>query len=338
MKAVGFTRSLPISDPESLLDFDAPMPAASGHDLLVEVKAVSVNPVDYRVRRDMGPANLGTRILGYDAAGIVTAVGADCRLFKPGDEVYYAGELTRQGSNSQFQLVDERIVGAKPRKLSFSDAAAMPLTLITAWEALHVQLRVRPDGSDAGRTLLILGGAGGVGCITTQLAKLAGLKVISTASRAESVAQCKRFGADLVLDHKLDLKAQLADAGHPTVDLIFSCAELDAYFKLATEILAPFGGLCTIVAPNTPVDLRLFMIKALRYSHEFMFTRSMFRTPDMIEQHRLLDAAAAMFDRGVLTSTRSQTVGTINAANLRKAHAQLESTHTLGKLVLEGWG
>jgi len=251
--------------------------------------------------------------------------------------VYYAGELTRQGSNSQLQLVDERIVGTKPSTLSWADAAAMPLTLITAWEALHEQLRVRHDGGDRGRTLLILGGAGGVGCIATQVAKLAGLKVISTASRAASIAQCQRFGADLVLDHRQDLKAQLAAAGHPTVDFIFSCAELDAYFQLCTEILAPFGGLCTIVAPSAPVDLGLFKVKALRYSHEFMFTRSMFRTPDMIEQHRLLDAAASLFDRGLLTSTRSQTLGPINAANLRAAHAQLETTHTLGKLVLEGW-
>jgi zinc-binding alcohol dehydrogenase family protein len=338
MKAVGFTRSLPITDPAALVDFETPVPAATGHDLLVEVKAVSVNPVDYRVRRDMGPANLGTRILGYDAAGIVTAVGSDCRLFKPGDAVYYAGELTRQGSNSQFQLVDERIVGPKPATLSFADAAAMPLTLITAWEGLHEQLRIRRDGSDAGRSLLILGGAGGVGSIMAQLARLAGVKVIATASRPESVAQCQRYGVDLVLDHKQDLKAQLVAAGYNTVDWVFSCAELDGYFKLATEILAPFGGLCTIVAPNAPVDLGLFKIKALRYSHEFMFTRSMFRMPEMIEQHRLLAAAAGLFDQGVLTSTRSQTLGPINAANLRQAHAQLETTHTLGKLVLEGWG
>ncbi len=338
MKAVGFTRSLPSSDSESLIDFDAPMPVASGHDLLVEVKAVSVNPVDYRVRRDMGPGNLGTRILGYDAAGIVTAVGSDCRLFKVGDEVYYAGELMRQGSNSQFHLVDERIVGHKPASLSWADTAAMPLTLITAWEGLFEQLRIRRDGSDSGKVLLILGGAGGVGSIMTQLAKHAGITVITTASRPESVAQCLHYGADLVLDHTQDLKAQLAAAGHTSVHWIFSCSELDGYFTLATELLAPFGGLCTIVAPNKPVDLGLFKIKALRYSHEFMFTRSMFRMAEMIEQHTLLDAAAALFDNGTLRSTRSQTLGVINAANLRKAHAQLETTHTLGKLVLEGWG
>lgn len=337
MKAVGFTRSLPIDDPESLQDFTAPVPSAAGQDLLVSVKAVSVNPVDYRVRRDMGPGNLGTRILGYDAAGVVTAAGPDCRLFQPGDEVYYAGELLRQGSNSEFQLVDERIVGTKPSTLSWADAAAMPLTLITAWEALFEQLRVHPDSRDAGRKLLILGGAGGVGSIASQLAKIAGLTVIATASRPESIAQCRRFGADLILDHRQDLRAQLREAGHESVDLIFSCAELDPYFRLATEILAPFGGLCTIVAPRAPADLGLLRNKALRYSHEFMFTRSMFRMPEMIEQHRLLDAAAKMFDRGLLKSTRSETLGAINAANLRRAHARLESTHTLGKLVLEGW-
>jgi NADPH2:quinone reductase len=338
MKAVGFTRSLPAADPQSLIDFDAPLPVATGTDLLVEVRAVSVNPVDYRVRRDMGPANLGTRILGYDAAGVVTAVGSDCTLFKPGDEVWYAGELTRQGSNSQFHLVDERIVGPKPTSMGWADAAALPLTFITAWEGLHEQLRVRRDGSDAGKTLVILGGAGGVGSILTQLARNVGIKVIATASRPESVAQCQRVGADLVIDHSGDIKAQLAAAGHKSVDLIFSCAELDGYFQLATELLSPFGGLCTIVAPNKPVDLGLFKIKALRYSHEFMFTRSMFRTPDMIEQHRLLKAGAAMFDAGTLKGTRSATLGPINAANLRTAHVQLESTHTLGKLVLEGWG
>ena len=337
MKAVGFTQSLPATDPHSLIEFEAPTPVPTGTDLLVEVRAVSVNPVDYRVRRDMGPANLGTRILGYDAAGVVTAVGSDCTLFKPGDAVWYAGELTRQGSNAQYQLVDERIVGRKPATLDFADAAALPLTLITAWEGLHEQLRVRHGGADAGKKLLILGGAGGVGSIMTQLAKRLGLTVISTASRPESVAQCQSVGADLVLDHTQDLKAQLADAGHRSVDLIFSCAELDGYFQLATEILAPFGGLCTIVAPNKPVDLGLFKIKALRYSHEFMFTRSMFRTPDMIEQHRLLTTAAHMFENGELRGTRSATLGPINAANLRQAHAQLETTHTLGKLVLEGW-
>jgi zinc-binding alcohol dehydrogenase family protein len=337
MKAVGFTCSLPASDPQSLIDFETPQPAPAGLDLLVEVQAVSVNPVDYRVRRDQGPASFGTRILGYDAAGIVTATGPDCRLFRPGDAVWYAGAVNRQGSNSQFQLVDERVVGRKPASLAWADAAAMPLTLITAWEALHEQLRVRRDGGDAGRRLLLLGGAGGVGSIAMQLAKLAGLTVIATASRPDSIAQCRHFGADLVLDHTGDLKAQLAAAGHTSVDLVFSCAEPDAYLRVATELLAPFGSFCTILAPRAPVDLGLLRQKSLRYSHEYMFTRPVYQPPDMIEQHRLLGAAAMLFDAGRLRSTRSATLGPINAANLRQAHAQLETTHTLGKLVLQGW-
>jgi NADPH2:quinone reductase len=337
MKAIGFTRSLPASDPQSLIDFETPQPTPAGQDLLVEVQAVSVNPVDYRVRRDQGPANFDMRILGYDAAGIVTATGTDCRLFRPGDAVWYAGAVNRQGSNSQFQLVDERLVGRKPERLSWADAAAMPLTLITAWEALHEQLRVRRDGGDAGRRLLLLGGAGGVCSIALQLAKLAGLTVIATASRPDSIAQCQHFGADHVLDHSGDLKAQLAAAGHTSVDLVFSCADPDAYLRVATELLVPFGGFCTILAPRAPVDMGLFRQKSLRYSHEYMFTRPVYQPPDMIEQHRLLGTAATLFDAGQLHSTRSATLGPINATNLRQAHAQLETTHTLGKLVLEGW-
>ena len=337
MKAVGFTRSLPASDPQSLVDFETPKPVPAGQDLLVEVRAVSVNPVDYRVRRDQGPADFGTRILGYDAAGTVVATGPGCRLFRPGDAVWYAGAVNRQGSNSQFHLVDERVVGPKPATLDWADAAALPLTLITAWEALHEQLRVRRDGSDAGKRLLLLGGAGGVGSIAIQVAKLAGLTVIATASRPESIAQCQRYGADLVVDHTADLKGQLAAAGYTALDLVFSCAEPDAYLKLATELLVPHGSFCTILAPRAPVDLGLLRQKSLRYSHEYMFTRPVYQPPDMIEQHHLLATASALFDAGRLRGTRSATLGPINATNLRDAHVQLESTHTLGKLVLEGW-
>jgi NADPH2:quinone reductase len=336
MKAIGFHRALPADDPESLLDLELPQPVAIGRDLLVEVKAVSVNPVDYRVRR-AGPGDAPPRVLGYDAAGVVVEAGADCSLFKPGDAVWYAGELLRPGSNSQYQLVDERLVGPKPATLDWADAAAMPLTLITAWEALHEQMRVGHDGADAGRRLLVLGGAGGVGSILLQLARRQGLEVIATASRADSIAQCQRFGAQHVLDHRHDLRPQLRERGLDGIDLVFSCAELDPYFALACEVLRPFGTLCTIVAPRQPVDLGLLRNKALRYAHEYMFARGMFRTPDMIAQHRLLAQAAALFDQGELHATRSETLGPINAANLRRAHARLETTHTLGKLVLAGW-
>jgi alcohol dehydrogenase len=338
MKAVGFTRSLPASDPQSLVDFEAPRPEAQGRDLLVEVRAVSVNPVDFRVRRDQGPGDFGTRILGYDAAGVVVAAGPDCELFKAGDAVWYAGAVNRQGSNAQFQLVDERIVGTKPTALSWADAAAMPLTLITAWEALHEQLRVERGGASAGRRLLLLGGAGGVGSIAIQLAKLAGLTVIATASRPESIAQCRRFGADVVIRHDQDLKTQLAACGHEAIDYAFCCAQPESYLEPVTGLLTPHGGFCTILAPRVPVDMGLFRQKSLRYSHEYMFTRPVYQPPDMIAQHHLLTEAAALFDVGRLHGTRSATLGPINAANLRHAHAQLETTHTLGKLVLEGWG
>jgi NADPH:quinone reductase len=338
MKAVGFTRSLPIAEPDSLIDFTAPRPSPSGRDLLVEVRAVAVNPVDFRVRRDQGPADFGTRILGYDAAGVVVETGGDCTLFRPGDSVWYAGAVNRQGSNSQFQRVDERLVGAKPATLSWADAAAMPLTLITAWEALHEQLRVRPDGGDSGRRLLLIGGGGGVGSIAIQLAKRAGLTVIATASRPESVAQSLRLGADLTIDHTQELGSQLAAAGHETVDLVFCCAQPEGFLPAATQLLSPFGGFCTILAPKVPVDLGgLFRQKSLRYSHEYMFTRAVYQPADMVQQHHILTHAAALFDSGRLQSTRSATLGPINAAHLRRAHAQLESGHTLGKLVLEGW-
>ena len=337
MKAIGFTRPLPVTDPQSLLDFDAALPVAAGRDLLVAVRAVSVNPVDTKVRLANGPVTPVPRIIGFDAAGVVHSVGPDCSLFRAGDEVYYAGDYRRSGSNSEFQLVDERIVGRKPAGWSWADAAAMPLTLITAWEALFEQLHVRRDGQDAGRSLLILNGAGGVGSIAIQLARHAKLTVIATASRPESIAQCLRYGADLTVDHNGDLAAQLRAAGHAAVDLIFCCTDPTAYFATAIQLLAPFGSLCTIVAPTAPMDLGAMRNKALRYSHEFMFTRSMFQTPDMIEQHHLLNAAAELFESGKLVSTRSATLGPINAANLRAAHAQLESSRTLGKLVLEGW-
>lgn len=337
MKAIGFTRSLPSTDPQSLVDFTTATPVATGRDLLIAVRAVSVNPVDTKVRLGNGPATAQPRILGFDAAGVVQAVGPDCSLFRPGDEVYYAGDYRRAGSNSEWQLVDERIVGRKPAGWSWADAAAMPLTLITAWEGLFEQLRVRRDGEDAGRSLLILAGAGGVGSIAIQLARLAGLTVIATASRPESSEQCRRYGAELIVDHNGDLPAQLRAAGHEAVDLIFCCTDPTAYFATAMQLLAPFGGLCTIVAPRAPMDLGLLRNKALRYSHEFMFARSMYQTPDMIQQHHLLNAAAELFAAGKLVSTRSTTLGPINAANLRSAHAQVETSHTLGKLTLEGW-
>ncbi len=337
MKAVGFTRSLPATDPESLIDFETPTPSPAGRDLLVEVRGVSVNPVDFRVRRDQGPADFGTRILGYDAAGVVRETGPACELFKPGDAVWYAGAVNRQGSNAQHQLVDERIVGPKPSALSWADAAAMPLTLITAWEALHEQLRVKRDGSSHGKRLLLIGGAGGVGSIATQLAKLAGLTVIATASRPESIAQCQRFGADHVIRHDGDIKGQLAALGIDAIDFVFCCAQPEAYLETVTGLLTPQGGFCTILAPRVPVDMGLFRQKSLRYSHEYMFTRPVYQPPDMIAQHQLLTEAAALFDVGRLHTTRSATLGPINAANLRRAHAQLETTHTLGKLVLEGW-
>ena len=333
MKAVGFYKSLPIDDPESLLDVEVPAPAPAGRDLLVEVRAVSVNPVDTK-RRVAGLKPGELKVLGYDAAGVVKAVGPEVALFEPGDEVYYAGSNQRPGTNSELHLVDERIVGAKPRRLSFAQAAALPLTTITAWEGLFERLGISKTGGHEGKRLLILGGAGGVGSIAIQLAKkLARLHVTASASRPESVAWAKKLGADATVDHTRPLPEQMGGEA----DFILICTNTDPVFPVLPKLAAPQGRICSIVRTLKPVVLAPLQEKSLTFAWEGMFTRSTFQTPDMQAQHELLEAVARHVDAGTLVTTFAENLGKICAANLKTAHQRIEQGHTVGKLVLEGF-
>jgi zinc-binding alcohol dehydrogenase family protein len=322
MKAVAHTGT----DINSLNDIELPRPNPTGHDLLVKVEAVSVNPVDTKQRKAGSPT---PRVLGWDAAGTVEAVGPDVTLFKAGDAVYYAGDVTRAGSNSEFHLVDERIVGRKPKKLDFAQAAAIPLTAITAWESYFDRMKVQK-----GRSILIIGGAGGVGSIGIQIAKLAGLHVTATASRPQTVAWCKELGADEVVNHRESLTAQIKKP----VDYIANFSgELDAYWPAMAELVAPQGAVVAIVANAKPIAMDVVRSKSASVCWELMFTRPRFKTADMIEQHKLLNQVSAWLDEGKLRGTLKETLSPINAANLRKAHQKLESGTMIGKLVLQGW-
>jgi NADPH2:quinone reductase len=338
MKAVGLFRNLPIDDPESLVDLDVPKPVPAGRELLVEVKAISVNPVDYKVRARPDPGLQGPRILGWDVAGIVREAGSSAQLFKPGDEVYYAGSINKPGANSEYHVVDERIVGHKPRKLGFAAAAALPLTTLTAWEGLFDQLGISRSGGDRGKTLLLIGAAGGVGSIAIQLAKqLAGLRVVGTASRPESSRWVQELGADAVVDHTGDLAAQMRAAGIPEADYVFCLTDATPYFPRFAPVMRPQGKLCLIVSMGGAVELTSLMQKSISIHWEFMFTRALFQTPDMQRQHEILEEAAALVDSGKVRTTLADSIGAINAANLRRAHQMLERGHTIGKLVLEGF-
>jgi zinc-binding alcohol dehydrogenase family protein len=337
MKAVGYQKSLPIDAAEALIDFETAKPEPRGRDIRVAVKAISVNPVDYKVRRRAAPPDGETKILGFDAAGVVDAVGSDVTVFKPGDEVFYAASILRQGTNSEFHLVDERIVGRKPKTLSFAQAAALPLTSITAWELLFDRLGVVPGKSLDPRTLLIIGGAGGVGSILIQLARrLTGLTVVATASRPESQKWCFELGAHAVIDHSKPMKEQIDKLKLPPVGLIASLTNTEQHYKALAEIIAPQGKYGLIDDP-AEFNVSAFKGKAVSVHWESMFTRSSFQTADMIAQHRLLNDVADLLDNGVLRTTLDQAFGTINAANLKRAHALLESGKSRGKIVLEGW-
>ena len=338
MKAVGYRKSLPIDAPDALIDFETDKPEPRGRDIRVAVKAISANPVDYKVRKRAEPKEGDTKILGFDAAGVVDAVGPDVSLFKPGDEVWYAGSIQRQGTNSEFHLVDERIVGHKPETLSFAQSAALPLTSITAWELLFDRLGVAPGKSVDPRTLLIIGGAGGVGSILIQLARrLTGLTVVATASRPESRKWCLDLGAHHVIDHSKPMKGQIDALRIPPVALIAALTNTDQHFAALADIVAPQGKIGLIDDPATPPNVMLLKGKAVSLHWESMFTRSSFQTDDMIAQHNLLDDVASLIDNGVLRTTLDKVLGKINATNLRQAHALLEGGRSTGKLVLEGW-
>src|ERR1700754_161161 len=337
MKAVGYQKSLPIEDANSLIEFEAPKPEPKGHDIRVAVKAISANPVDYKVRKRAAPPAGEFKILGFDASGVVDAVGPDVSLFKPGDEVFYAGSILRPGTNSEFHLVDERIVGKKPKSLSFAQAAALPLTSITAWELLFDRLGAVPGKSVDPRTLLITGGAGGVGSILIQLARrLTGLTVVATATRPESQKWCLDLGAHAVIDHNKPMKEQIEQLKLPPVALVASLTFTDQHYKSIIEFMAPQGKFGLIDDPPE-FTMSAFKGKGISVHWESMFTRSSFHTPDMIAQHMLLNDVADLIDKGVLRTTLDQTFGTINAANLKRAHALLESGQSRGKIVLEGW-
>ena len=336
MKAIAYQNPLPITDPLSLQDVDLPEPQPGARDLLVQVGAIAVNPVDTKMRMRSSPAAGQWAVLGWDAAGTVRAVGPQVSLFKPGDRVWYAGAIHRPGANSELHLVDERIAALAPRSLSDAEAAALPLTAITAWEMLFDRLCVPRDANDA---LLVIGAAGGVGSILVQLARqLTGLTVIGTASRPQTQTWVRDLGAHHVVDHSRPLAAELQAAGLPAPRYVVSLTQTDQHFAQIAELIAPQGrfGLIDDPAPGS-LDVTLLKRKAVSLHWELMFTRSLFETPDMVEQHRLLSEVARRVDEGTLGTTVGEHFGAINAANLRRAHAHLESGQARGKIVLEGF-
>jgi zinc-binding alcohol dehydrogenase family protein len=337
MKAIAYRQSLPITDAEALLDVGLPAPQAGGRDLLVEIRAISVNPVDVKVRTGVAPAHGEMRVLGWDAAGVVKAVGPDVTLFKPGDEVWYAGDRTRPGTNSELHLVDERIVGHKPRMLDFARAAALPLTSITAWELLFERLEVSRDKSLSGKSLLVIGAAGGVGSVLVQLARqLTGLTIIATASRPDTAEWVRQLGAHHVIDHSQPLNEEIARLGIPPVNYVASLNQTDRHWNAIAELVAPQGKVALIDDPDA-INVNLLKRKSVSLHWESMFTRSLFQTDDMQKQHQLLNDMAQLVDSGVIKTTLAERFGKINAANLKRAHALLESNRSKGKIVLEGF-
>ncbi|WP_457300096.1 zinc-binding alcohol dehydrogenase family protein [Phyllobacterium sp. P5_D12] len=337
MRAVAYFESQPITAETSLVDIDLPKPEASGRDLLVEVRAISVNPVDTKVRVRLKPEGGSAQVLGWDASGVVAAVGPETQLFKPGDEVFYAGVIDRPGTNSEFHLVDERIVGKKPSSLSFSAAAALPLTSITAWEALFDRLHVETPVLGAANAIVIIGGAGGVGSIAIQLArKLTNLTVIATASRPETQAWARNLGAHHVIDHSRPIAAQVEALGIGAPGFVFSTTNSDAHLAEVATLIAPQGRFALIDDPKT-LDVMLLKRKSISLHWELMFTRALFKTPDMDAQHRILNKVSELVDEGTIKTTLADDFGPINAANLKRAHALIESGRAKGKIVLSGF-
>ncbi|SFQ09939.1 zinc-binding alcohol dehydrogenase family protein [Parafilimonas terrae] len=334
MKAVGFTTSLPIEAADSFIDFETSIPIPAEHDLLVKIKAVSVNPIDFKIRQNSAKDKVldAPKIIGWDAVGVVEAVGNEVTLFKKGDEVYYAGDINKPGSNAAYQLIDERIAGNKPARLSDAEAAAMPLTTLTAWEVMFDRMHI--NESDKDKSILIIGGAGGVGSIAIQIAKkVAGLKVIATASRPETVEWCKQQGADIVVNHK-DLVSEVQKAGFKYVDFILDFVNTNTYWDAMAELIKPQGHIASITGSAEPVALNKLKGKSVTFSWELMFTRSTFQTGDMTEQHNILNKAAALFDNGTLKTTLNKTLHGLNADNLKAAHRLQESGKAIGKTVI----
>ena len=346
MKAIGYLKSLPINQADSLIDIDIPTPEATGRDILVKVAAISVNPVDTKVRMRMEGEDGKHKIIGWDAVGEVVAVGEQSELFKVGDQVWYAGDLTRSGSNAEYQLVDERIVGFKPKSLCNATAAAMPLTAITAYELLFDRLDFTPlqvdqTDNEAGKPrprILIMGAAGGVGSILTQLAKkLTNAVVIGTASRPESQKWVSDLGADHVINHHQPLLKQLNDLGIDDVSHVLSLTHSEQHYDQLVEALAPQGKFALIDDPVGGLDIMPLKRKSISLHWEFMYTRSMFNTWDMQNQHDLLNHISQLIDDGVIKTTFGENYGKINAENLKRAHAHIETNQAVGKIILEGF-
>jgi NADPH:quinone reductase len=333
MKAVGFTHYLPVDDVNAFLDVTLPKPTPKGHDICVAVKAVAVNPVDTKVRAQKDKVEEVPRVIGYDASGVVESVGPDVTLFQVGDEVYYAGDITRSGTNAEFHLVDERIVGHKPKTLSHAEAAALPLTTITAYEALFDRLNINRDGAHKGEIILMIGAGGGVGSIAIQLAKQAGLIVIATASQSETKMWVRDLGADYIIDHSHDLIEQVNKLGFPYVDHIAIFNDM-RHWNSAVTLIKPQGGIVSIEDTHLPMPMEGMKTKAASLHWEFMFARSMHQTEDMIEQHKLLSYVAEQIDAGKIRSTVASIMSPISAINMREAHRLIETGKTKGKIVL----
>ncbi|MCM0595975.1 zinc-binding alcohol dehydrogenase family protein [Weissella uvarum] len=337
MQAVGFSQHLPVDDPASFEDVQIAAPELQAHDLLVKVAGVSVNPVDTKTRGNGRKNKLAhPKVIGWDAVGIVVAVGQDTELFNVGDRVWYAGDFRRSGSYAQYQAVDERIVGHAPKAFTDDQAAAMPLVGLTAYEALFEQLALQP-ANDTGKTILIINGAGGVGSMAVQLAKLAGLKVIATASRPDSQAWAQKMGADAIINHHEDLVPQVHELGLKYVDYILNLGNLDAHWDEIAELICPDGRIAATTENRRLIDLQKLTKKRATFSWEWVYSKSYFQTEAMITQHENLDTLAELVDAGKIQPIDKIHYQPINAQNMRKAHADVESGKMVGKVVLTGW-
>jgi NADPH:quinone reductase len=339
MKAIGASHYLPVTDPDCLLEFEAEMPVPGPMDLFVRVCAVAVNPVDAKIRKSLGDESLETpRILGFDAAGIVEAVGEGVSGFSVGDEVFYAGDVTRSGSNSEYQIVDARLVAKKPESRSFAEAAALPLVAITAWELLFERMSIDPDGRDSGKAILVINGAGGVGSALIPLARSAGLKVVATASRPETVQWCESLGADHVINHRELLRPQAEALGISEFLYIANLHDTEAYWDVTADLLAPLGTLGLIVETSKPMDIgNPLRLKSPRIVWEYMPARARFKTTDMHRQGEILAKIARRCDDGAFPKLATRAFDRISAANLREAHAAMENGTAHGKWILTGW-
>lgn len=337
MKAIGYTKPGLAHDPKVLQDLELPRPKATGRDLLIEVKAISVNPVDVKVRAGSPAPADAPKILGWDVAGIVVETGPEASLFQVGDEVWYAGDLSRPGGNSEFHLVDERIVGFKPQSLDFAAAAALPLTTITAYEMLFDRLQLSKQKGNEGETLLVVGAAGGVGSVLIQLAKhYTSLNIIATASRPETKAWVMQMGADQAIDHNRPLSEELEQLGISEVDYVISLNHTESHFPEIVKVLKPQGKFGLIDDPAL-LNAMPLKRKSISLHWELMFTRPLYQTADMIAQHQLLSEVAGLVDAGLIQTTLAENLGPIHAENLRKAHQMVESGKTKGKIVLAGF-